>query len=126
MTLVTLSAALAGCGKTFPEPWDKLELPTSDLTSAFADSDQPAVTALYAPSVGLSDIVAKWERALSAKGYARFCELAHADGSMNRGYENTTAKKRYLFTGGLLGQAPELRLLEVPEKVANADVCPKE
>lgn len=125
LSLATVAVTLLGCGKSFPEPWNELGLPTADLTMAFPDSDKPAITALYAPKVKLADAVANWETALGAKGFTRICELNHDDGSMNRGYENSGTKKRYLFTGSMVGNAPELRLLEVPDKIASADVCPK-
>ena len=116
---------MPGCGESFPAPYDELGLPTDGLFSAFPQRDNPGVVGLYENGTDTAKVIAGWDAALGKKGFKKFCELTHDDGSLNRGYENAEQKKRFLFTAGKLGEQTEASLLEVPAKIPNYEVCPK-
>lgn len=122
--LVWLAAVvvLAGCGKKFPEPWDKFEFTRKGLVSAFKQGSA-TVVALYAKDRKQDELVDDWDSHLKEKGYKRFCETELKDDSVARGYKKGS-DDRYLFIAGQLGDAgSELSLTEVSEKFSDDEVC---
>ena len=121
-----LAIAAAACGESFPEPYDELGLPTDGMFSSFVQPEpRVGVVGLYRKGTDTQAVIAGWDAALTKKGYKAICELKHPDGSINRGYENAAERRRYLFTAGGLGGQTEASLLEVPDHIDSADVCPK-
>ncbi len=121
----TLRAALAAslflvaCGEKFPESYKEYDFTRDGMFSAF--DDDKGMTALYDEKQDVQKLIADWDTKLKAKGYKVVCEKTFDDKSVLRGY---VGDKRFLFSGGKLGQQSELHLTVVPSHVKEENICP--
>lgn len=122
LRLALATALLVGCGEKFPEKYQEYDFTREGMFTAF--DDEKGMTALYDEKQDTDALIADWDKKLSAKGFKKTCEKLFDDKSVLRGYVGSS--KRFLFSGGKLGQQSELHLTVVPDHVKDDEMCPED